>query len=568
MGRLAALLESQSHRDLKAPVVLSPASTTNYPVQTSRDLTRILALDTREPGTLDNHPDLASIYRPGGFMTLWPIQQRALSEAAYMRGLLAPIGVGGGKTLVAALLPTVLDTPNALILTTPAMVRESGALIAEYRKHFHVRDDLRIMSYGMLSRPEQTDWLERNTPGLIVADECQALAHRDSARTARFLRYMSSHPNTLFCGMSASLTRRSLLDYGHLAKLALGVHSPLPLDWPVLVQWAEALDVGGVRPPGALSALGGATAREGYRSRLISSPGVVSSVDAAFDKTVTIVTLDKNYPSVSPVIREALTTLEREWMDPSGEWLVQATEVASTRRAIRMGGYYRWIWPANTDLSVATQWEATRSSWASALRYFLKHRKRAGLDSPALVTASVEAGTDKHTRHLRDLWDALQRARAATPGPDTVWEWLCPSVAQFGADQLLREHVEIVWTTHPELGREIAQRADVPYFGAGDSHISEHRGPCVASVQAHGTGRNLQHYSAALVLGSPSGGSAWEQLIGRHARPGQANHVTFCTLHRSQDELVSAYNDAQYVAQTTGQAQFLLTCKRRQHKHG
>lgn len=528
-------------------------------VDHSPDLQRILSLDL---SPLPEHPALSALERPGCALPLWPLQRRALSEAAHCRGLLAPIPVGGGKTLVTALLPTVLDCARALILTTAAMVRESSRLQDTYRQHYHIRDDIAVMSYGLLSRPEQSGYLEERAPTLIIADECQALSDPDAARTGRFLRYMRAHPEVLFCGLSGSVTRRSLLDYGHLAALALRQGSPLPLRKADLIQWAEALDVRSLRDPGALLALKGPsdrTVRAAYARRLQSTRGVVTDTESAFRGPLQIVQLPRDCPPVAPEIKAALGQLESAWELPDGYPLVMSTEVAGAERALRLGGYYHAAPSTEYSAQAVREYHEARTAYARGVRGWLQRHRRTGLDSPALVHQALLDG-----RAEVSLLEPLQRAWAPLADmtvPQSEWTWISTDLAEYAADALRSGQVEIVWTAHPAVGAYVARVAGVPYFGAGSEQITEHRGPCVASRRAHGTGRNLQHYARALVLGWPSQGAACEQLIGRHHRPGQTRLVEIYYLAREGPDYRLALRDARYIQETTGAQQKLLLAK-------
>jgi hypothetical protein len=78
---------------------------------------------------------------PKGTMALRPIQAKALEELHDFGGLLAPIRVGGGKTLISMLAPVVLGAERPLLLV-PAKLRDKTLReFAELRRHwlFHPR---------------------------------------------------------------------------------------------------------------------------------------------------------------------------------------------------------------------------------------------------------------------------------------------------------------------------------------------------------------------------------------------------------------------------------------------
>ena len=198
----------------------------------SRELERIRAIP-RRLAPLPLAEVRAKVYRFTGTeadtpMTLWPLQEQALAEALEARGLFAPLAVGMGKTLIAALIPTVLDAHRAVILTSAGLVVQAKTMMEQYRKSFDIRKDIHWLSYGLLSSSKSSTILEKINPTLIISDEAQNLASGSSARVKRFIRYMKAHPETLFCAMSGSITKRSLRDYEHLLRLALKTRSPLP----------------------------------------------------------------------------------------------------------------------------------------------------------------------------------------------------------------------------------------------------------------------------------------------------------------------------------------------------
>jgi hypothetical protein len=88
----------------------------------------------------------------------------------------------------------------------------------------------------------------------------------------------------------------------------------------------------------------------------------------------------------------------------------------------------------------------------------------------------------------------------------------------------------------------------------------------VASIQAHGTGRNLQMFSRNLVVSCPSAGADWEQLLGRTHRQGQqADEVEYDFFDTFDHEVKTAVKDAAYIKDILGQDQRLLFADREGH---
>ena len=523
----------------------------------SADFRRILALPRRpEPPPVDLTPLFA---RPGGGMQLRPIQSAALAEAAEARGLLALVGVGHGKTLVSLLLGAALEARQPLLLV-PAQVR--GQLLnrdmPELSRHWFLPPGLRIMSYEELSTAKSTSALETLAPDLIIADEAHKLRHRDATRTRRFLRYFRDHPGVQFCALSGTLAGASIEDYAHLAGLALGEGSPLPLDRWEARNWAAALDVHTREPvgPGVLRRFG-EPVREGYRRRLLETQGVIATSEASIGASLLFEAWDFRAP---PAVERALAELAATWTTPAGEELEDALALRRSARQISQGFYYRWVWPDETP---DFEWLEARAQWHKALREFLTGpHAGAGRDSPLLLAREAIAG--RAPRGVQGAWPAWDAVRHREPPPvEAVWidDGLVRAAAAWA-----RTNPGIVWYEHEAIGSAL-RAAGVPTFGPGPEDgagLLREKGTrgVAASLPAHGTGKNLQPFSRNLFLCPPSGGAVWEQAIGRTHRQGQEAEEVVVVVARHAEPLrkawESATEEAAFVAETTGTAQRLL----------
>jgi hypothetical protein len=100
-------------------------------VADSWDLARVAALPRRPVAADDELVALLSNHFGG---SLRPAQARALSELHDFGGLLAPMKVGSGKTLVTLLAPTLLGAVRPLLIV-PAKLRDKTTAEAKaYRK--------------------------------------------------------------------------------------------------------------------------------------------------------------------------------------------------------------------------------------------------------------------------------------------------------------------------------------------------------------------------------------------------------------------------------------------------
>jgi hypothetical protein len=482
---------------------------------------------------------------------LRPTQRTALYEAQRAGGLFAPMGVGTGKTLTSLLLPTVLGAQRTVLLIPPSLRAKTKADYAHLREHWVLPspEALTIVAYSELSVAKGTDLLERLAPDLIVADEAHCLKDPKAARTKRFLRYFKAHPDTRFCALSGTMTSRSLRDWAHLSRLALRTGSPAPRDWRTLDSWAWALDdlkePFENSPPGALAVFcpHGEPVREGYRRRVLGTPGVVATATTDCDASLVI---QERRVKVPPSVREALDQLRTTWQRPDGEEFNSALEAYRYARQLASGLYLRW-----TE-KPPQAWLEARQAWHREVRTFLSRRSTPGLDSPALYEAAVKAGRLPSTSY--GPWKALE----AEFSPETEDVWLSGFLVE-DAVRWLAGTPGIVWTESPAFGQRLAKATGLRYYGAGAKASAaileaDPGESFVASVQAHGTGKHLAAWSRGLVVTANPKGEVWQQLLGRMHRQGQkADEVVF-DVYLHTPELRAAFAEARKNSEFQGSA--------------
>lgn len=526
-------------------------------------------------------------------------------EIAEQGGLLGPISVGDGKTLLDLLAAMLVKDCKVAVLFIPPQLRDQMRLVdwAFYGQHWNLpnlgdgtwfdakKPTLHIISYSALSGAKNSDVLERTKPDLIIADEAQFLRNATAARTKRFNRYMRAHPETRFCCWSGTLTTKSIKDYAHLSEFALREGSPAPLHWPTVEEWSGAIDPSdwptGI---GALSALcdPGEHVRDGYRRRLESTGGVVSS-PATMSCSASLVFSERH--TVAPkAVMEAIHALAMTWTRPDGEELITGLDVHRCAKELSAGFYYHWVWPRGETEDVKARWLNVRKEWHREMREKLK-QSREFMDSPLLLVRAAirwhegyehirrddngkEQGRElippHSTRSPQPTWDSAcwpewrEVRDTAKPETEGVWidDWLARDCAAW-----CRENVGICWYEHDLFGKRVAQLADAPLFGAGPearAALLGERGTrsIVASIRSHGTGKNLQMFSRNLLGNQFSDAATGEQLLGRTHRQGQeADTVTVeVYLHTPIviDALARARNLAQYIQDTMGGSQKLL----------
>lgn len=519
------------------------------------------------PGEVDRLVEaLTSALRtPTGRQRLRPVQAIALYEAAHLGGLFAPIRVGGGKTLLSALLPRVWSGVVRPLVIVPAALREkTRAEFADLRRDWCLPPFIRVESYETLSTVGGAELLSQYEPDVIVADECHKLKHLSSACTKRVGRYLRARHRegrpVHFCAMTGSATTRSIREFAHLAGWALGDAAPVPADWGAVDEWSRALDVSVADHrrllPGALSVLRTDPAqeiREAYRDRLTQSPGVVATQEAPLPIGLRIRTHTLEHP---PEVDAAFRVLRDSWETPDGWACADGVEVWRHARELGAGYYYVW------NPRPPEEWRIARRAWAAASREIIAHNRR-HLDTELQARQAVHEGFYPAAAGILADWLAI----APTFEPRTEPRWISDHVLR-RADAWAREAPGIVWTASRAVAAAMGERGWPVYtegaLTADGRHVRDARpaaGSIVASIASCGTGQNLQAWSRNLVIGVPPNGGQWEQLIGRTHRDGQrAPGVTFDVLLGSAEDaaaLERSIADSRYAEAMTGQAQKL-----------
>jgi hypothetical protein len=512
-----------------------------------------------------------------------------LYEAPLAGGLLAPIGVGAGKTLLGILMPMVMPKcKTAVLFVPPGLINQLENEYHAIAEHFRVPSlvlpgacagkivvgapVLHVIPYSRFSLPASTDLLERLAPDLALADECHKLKAKDAARTRRFLRYFADHTDTRLCAWSGTITAKSIKDFAHIIAFALGENSPLPLHPSEVERWAGALDPSEwPSPPGALRAFaeGNEPTREAIRRRIVETKGVVSTRGSASCDATNIL-VERIPPPTPQKIINMLRDIQKTWIRPDGEELIDALSVAACSRQLACGFYYRWRFPGNPSEQKINAWFAARKDWGRELREKLKH-PAPFLDSPRLCANAAERARENYKGDLpvwrSDTWGAWREVKnTITYETEPVWidEYLARDAAIWATKSR-----GIVWYDYDAFGRKVSTFCDLPLHSGGkdaDEKIRSEKGDrsIVASIKSHHEGRDgLQFlFAEQLVANPPSSGEKWEQLLGRLHRPGQSSDEITTHVYRHTDDMRDAIDRAivlaKYVEGLTGANQRLL----------
>lgn len=478
-----------------------------------------------------------------------------------------------------------------------------------------------IIPYSQLSCKDSFEILKMIRPELIVFDEAHALKNRRSARTKRVLTYFKEfRPNCV--ALSGTMTSKSLNDYAHILMMCLGQGSPVPMDANTIQEWAAVIDseqnqtvdfhkkstgTGPLRPLVAWSNAHFPETkllyeppgfRAAFQNRLITTEGVVTMQGEEVGSSLIFenVKADKMKHDGGARLLELQKKLEEEWVTPQGDEIEHAMLVWKWNAELSGGIYNSLVWPEVGELvekqgislsaaehllkSSQEHHEATQAYHRDLRAWFTATSHRPGLDTPMLVGRSMAVNGSKEVgeklyrswleKEERDFNGRLRRDSI----PVRVCDYKIQEALKWAKEQ---SDGGIVWFSNREVGRwayEIFQAAGLPCIFApsgktADDFLNspEAAENCkgkflIASVKAHGTGKNLQFLANQFYIQLPATETNAEQAVGRTHRKGQqADEVVITTCISSTfDEmsLAALLNDAIYVYETTGLPRKLL----------
>ena len=500
---------------------------------------------------------------PQGTMKLRPVQAIALYEAMETGGLFGPIRVGGGKTVLSMLLAKVLEARWPILLLPAALIEKTEHDRRILAEHWKLPTDLEFVSYEILGRVKAADYFKYRSPELIIADESHRLKNKRAGVTRRVLRYMREHPDTKFAAMSGTVMKGSINDFAHILRWCLKDSAPVPQDDEEVMTWAEALDEKinplARRTPGALMTFVGKTdgsleeGRQAFQYRLLNTKGVVASQRS--DGVTCSLRVSALEYKPAPVTEQHFSHVRTTWSTPDGWDFKEAIELRRYLRELALGFHSIW------DPRPPPEWLAARKAWSVFVRGVLSNSR--SLDTPLQVANVVDAGRlEDDGAHA--AWRAIEKTFTIQPKP----VWHDDSALQAAATWMEREK-GIVWTEHVFFAKKLAQMTGAAYYGAdgldesGSSitYVKPGRG-IIASIQANGTGRNLQMFSSNLFASCPSGPSQMEQTIGRTHRDGQEADEVIVDILLGCAEHAEAFSralaGARAAADTLGHDQKLL----------
>lgn len=385
---------------------------------------------------------------------------------------------------------------------------------------------------------------------------------------------MAKH-NPMFIALSGTLTSTSILDFAHLAVWSLGDQAPVPMTRTYLQSWAEVLDRDGkptkgdkLSVKGLIRDFGDGTddARAAFKSRLIKTPGVVTTTNEGPKANLLI---HSRTLSTSPAIAKAIGDMKRLWITPGGGELSSPLEFGQVMRQIVCGFYYVWKWPNDIP---DNDWLEARAKWNRAVRRYLARNPGEGYDSPALLAnACIRLFQGRPERLPKYLVEGFQEwlpQRSKKP-PPTAARWLCNSFLEdVIAWAKTQKEPPIIWYSHRAVAWRLSRMTGWPVFADGPEAAKallavRRPVPALLSIPAHSQGKNLQVWGNQIVAHPLSDGARYEQLIGRCHRTGQRRDEVHLTYYNDETKVFTnamllARKSASYIEDTTDMPQRLI----------
>lgn len=504
-----------------------------------------LTVALRVPGSPEPPPGIPAALR-------W-YQALALAEAHDFRGALIPLPVGAGKTLISALLGTVLASARPLVIV-PAKLRDKTLRDFEaLRPYWRLPVSIQVISYELIGR--RPDLLLQIGPDSIVCDEAYRLKNTKSGRKRRIWRYMQHYPNTPFVCLTGTVQKKGFKDWWHIQRACLPeALAVLPHDWQEMTEWDQALapNLTMRRPLGALSRLCGPQGggvdevRTAYGERFRMTPGIITCPGGSCDASIEFTVERVKHPEIERYVEDMRTT----WETPNGVPFTEASQLWAHARELANGYVLIWRVPGPPE------WMQARRDAAAFVREILKHSRT--LDTELQVY-------QKHGATAPELVRWRQIRPTFTPEP--IAHWFTHDIVDLAVARARKDN-SLIWIEHVTAGEMIAARHGLPYFGRGGvcathgSIMDYAGGPAVASIQAVGEGFNLQdRWNSCIVLNAPPGCVEYEQAIGRFHRQGQQADVVrvtqLCVVQEQIDGFRKAVEQARAAQQTDSQAKKL-----------
>jgi hypothetical protein len=442
------------------------------------------------------------------------------------------------------------------LLVIPASLRDKTAAdFAAYVGVWRAPNPVpRRVSFTELAPESGARMLDDIRPDLIVIDEADDLANRDSSAVRRIDRYVCAHDDCAVVAMTGTPSRKTIMGYWHLLCWALRDRAPVPMHEGEALMWAAALDE---RPRGRRvhpGPLGGtrASARAWYRDRLLQTPGVVVFDGDSCNTPLTVrVRLAPEDPVIDTHYRRFLEEMESPGgipvSDPLSRWRIDSQ--------LGNGLYLRYRVPPPEP-------------WRDARRELCRFvRDRIARSTSSARPLDTEAQVlRRYAEHpIVTTWREIE----PTFTPETEAVWLSGSAVQYVVAWLREDPAPgIIWCGCVELAHAIRAATRLAYYANGGKdgngnglHAAPTDRSLIASWHANKKGFNLQAWRRQLVVHPPQSAKWLEQIFGRSHRAGQTQPVTVDVLAGSGgtlDGFEAAIAEARFARDTVGLTQKII----------
>lgn len=501
--------------------------------------------------------------------SLRPWQAAGLAEIYANRGAYLGLGVGAGKELTILLTPLVLDAKRPVLCTPAGLVQQTRDDWARYSEHWRIPNPIpRVISYEDLDDEPKLDLLDRIQPDLVMLNEADAIRNIESAAVKRLDRYRRAHWRDCdYVAYTATPGRLSIMDTWHFLIWCLRENAPVPLDRSEAETWALAIDEKasrfGARPSvGALLHLGGqgdtqvARGRDGFRRRLLSTPGIILLDTDSCDQPLTIRQIVAPH---DPVLEQHFARFRgEERCTPSGEKPSDGLSVYRMANELSLG-YTTYFDPPPPE-----EWREAQKAKNDFVYDTI--RRSNWTDTPkdteaAVMRAYPDAWQVRRWREVRDTYDPKKHRKVM---------WLSDSVVEFALDYAAQADAEgdpaLIWSWSVPMCEALAwasrercrlhgTRPVLWYAAKGLTKQGQYiaradpKHSAILSGGANLRGRNLQAFRRNLFIMPPMAARALEQGLGRTHRSLQERPVVV-------DWLVTSYESAMGLERAVGEAAF------------
>lgn len=237
-----------------------------------QEMSRIVALPIVTRPEQKEIEAVSQYYLPDGKMTMYPEQVNAMIQYHEYGGLIAPLPVGSGKTLVSVLIANdaycLFGKRKILLMNPPNLVDQLREIeLPLYRRHCSInvpfywlagkgaknahkrlllaksqRAGCYVVSYSILSGRQGSDIIDAIQPDLIIGDEIHSIASANPSARGRRFRDAIHKYSPQIVGLSGTITKKSPRDYHHLAVNALEANCFMPRPEGLAEEWSRYID--------------------------------------------------------------------------------------------------------------------------------------------------------------------------------------------------------------------------------------------------------------------------------------------------------------------------------------